>query len=131
MLVVIPDLNVSAVAEDVARWAADYEASPAVIRALAVAAGREGDRSRLLLERALQPVLSRRWLSEHGIHELEPDVPASASAPPSSRGRAADARESRPIWQIFPTEPRNGVIASLLAWLCLLQVVILVIILRV
>ena len=124
-LTVTPDLHIQAVADDVARWAGDYEAPPAIIRALAVAASRHGGGCPALLHSALRPALSWRWLGEHGVRDDLTDATAPAGPRAPSRRRAPAEPDSFPIWQLFRAEPRNGVIASLLAWLCLLQVAVL------
>jgi hypothetical protein len=127
-LVVVPDLGTAAVAEDVGRWAGDYEAPPVVIRALAAAADHSGEASLRLLEHALRPALSRRWLGEHGVTELAPDASRPASSRPPGRRRAGNGRNPSHIWQLFPADPAGGIIASLLVWLCFLQVIALVVI---
>jgi hypothetical protein len=65
-------------------------------------------------------MLYKRWLREHSIHFAH----AAVEADP--------ARSSKPRllrWQIISNGPRSGVIASLLAWLCLMMLTYFLIVL--
>jgi hypothetical protein len=114
---VIPDLATAAVGIQLARWAA--ESPPEVIRALSAAAHHHGGNAVHLLDQVLQSALHRRWLVEHSIHldHTSPEVGTHVQG-----GR----RRPRPRWQIIPDGSRTGVIASLLAWLCLSLMVALI-----
>lgn len=127
-LTVIPDLQVQGVADDVARWAGEFEAPPAVIRALVTAAAREGADCSRLLEDVLRGALSWRWLGEHGIRD-ETVAPAGTGERSPSHHRPPAGPEPDRARQFFAAEPRSGVVASPLAWLCLLQMVVLVVVL--
>lgn len=114
-LAVIPDLADPAVGAQVNQWA-DH-APPDVIRALCGAAGQAGGEAAVHLDRALQSALHRRWLRDHGIRHR----------PPARRAAAVSHPAIRPVpwWQILARVPRSEVIGSILAWLCLLLILVL------
>ena len=108
--------------------AGEREAPPAVIRALATAAARQGPDCSRLLEDVLRRALSRRWLSEHGIGDKITSAEAGAGARLPGHRRPPAATETGPRWQLFATDPEGRVSASPLPWLCLLQVVLIVLV---
>jgi hypothetical protein len=117
-LAVIPDLNLLEVRLQLGGWVA--ACPPEVIRALSAAADHKGGRTASSLEQVLRPMLYKRWLREHSIHFAH----AAVEADP--------ARSSKPRllrWQIISNGPRSGVIASLLAWLCLMMLTYFLIVL--
>jgi hypothetical protein len=113
---VIPDMHSREVPAQLAAWAKDAPA--AVIKGLSIAAHHESGASVILLEQALQPELYRRWLNEHSIYFAR--IRSDQAAAPAA------AQRHRPFWQVIPNGQRTGVIASLLAWVCLALVVALV-----
>jgi len=116
-ITVIPDLGKAEVGVQLTRWAQDSPAE--VIRGLSAAAHHDGANAVHLLQEALQPALCQRWLAEHSIHtDL---VAAAAGALPPQH-----TRKRRPRWQIFETTPHSGPIASILAWVCLVLILLLV-----
>jgi hypothetical protein len=118
---VVPDIERPAVAAEVAGWAEDSAAE--VVRALCAAAYSKDPGAAWLLKKSLQPVLSERWLLEHGIHFAVPENPLAEKSRPVTRSRG---RADRLLF--FRRSRHAGLISSVLAWVCLGLIVFLVIV---
>jgi hypothetical protein len=119
-IVVIPDINQAEVADELAWWVS--YAPPEVVRGLFAAAYHASQETGQLLSSILEPVLAQRWLHEVGVR-LDLDHPPAQARPlakvPASRQRAH--------WLLFlQNQPNGGVVASVLAWVCLVLFVIIV-----
>jgi hypothetical protein len=143
-LTVVPDLDSPAVTRTLAQWALSCPTE--VIRALSAAAARqradqaEQHLTEQHLAEALAPALAQRWLTDHGIHAVlaqgirigSPAAsgtalngPARSAGEQPHRHARADGRRAR--WLLVPdNHPNAGVLASMLAWMCLMLFAIVV-----
>jgi hypothetical protein len=120
-IAVIPDIDQPEVAGELARWA--ESSPPEVIRGLCAAAYFDSPETAQRLSRTLQPTLSHRWLRERGIHSGPSDGPGDEQPQPARHSGGPP----RAHWLLFlQNQPNAGVLASVLAWVCLVLFVIVV-----
>lgn len=115
---VIPDLGRPDVTEELSHWAA---APLPVIKALSGAARSRPSASEQM-KQVLEPLLGRRWLTEHGIYTGSSGYAASAR-----RGQGAHAASGpRSQWTDLLDGVLHGDPVSLLGVFCVVLIVLLV-----